>query len=1070
MEPDWIDALQAAGQGFSDGVIERGRAYYHEGRVELTTVEPERFVAYVEGSRVYCVEIEINAAAGKMSSYCPCPAARREPCKHEFATLCAIADVVRDSLGADRTPDWPTRLDDFDAPSSRDPWADVPGATVRAVLVLCPYSTMQYGALAVRAMLRRQLKNGGWSVPKYLPPGRDQPRFDQQSAQWFACAAAGGTPEYVPYGWDGGTPVWDGRMPHLLQGPRTRELLIAAARADCLYVSTADGIEDEPLACDTDGSYRFSMRLECDDESGVRLTGVYARGDRRVPAHEPRILCECGLMVLGDELVEVDYAGGWRWAEPLRRIGTLELPPEAHATLVARLLEDPGAPLEGGLPPAADHTTVPPRPLLNLQPPPHRYYGPEYVPPNADRISGFVSFRYGETEIKPESGASHAVDSATGTTYPRDFDAERALLARLLELGATPGRRSDVVTATLPAVQTHAIVRTLAREGWTVETGALGWVEPDEFSFQVTSGIDWFDLEGGVRFGDEFVGIPRLLESLRKGRETIRLDNGRVGLLPDGLGARFALLPELGRDTDKGLRFHRNQAWLLDALLAEQEASVDTDAEFARVRHGFARFDGIRPRKAGRGFKGKLRPYQEDALGWLRFLGKVGLGGCLADDMGLGKTVMVLAHLLHHRSARKKSERRPALVVAPKSVVWNWIEEARRFAPSLSVLEYAGPASQRDPARIPDYDLVVTTYGVLRRDIDRLKEVSFGYAILDEAQAVKNPASQAWKATRLLNADHRLALTGTPVENHLGDLWAIMEFLNPGLLGPRKTHAAWAKNSRGNDGAFRERITRIMRPILLRRTKEQVLPELPARQETVLFCEMGPKQRRGYDELLAYYRDALLGRIDTEGIDRSRMHVLEALLRLRQAACHPGLLDDECRGQPVAKFDTLLPRLTEVAETGRKALVFSQFTSLLVLLKERLDALEIPYTYLDGKSRRRDKIVRAFQDEAGPPLFLISLKAGGSGLNLTAADHVFLLDPWWNPAVERQAVDRAHRIGQESVVNVYRLVTRDTIEERVLELQAQKRDLADAIVGADTSDGNLLRKITRDDLAALLEG
>jgi len=1091
MEPGWLEESQGEDFIFSRRTAERGRAYYEEGRVELTRVEPDRIVAEVQGTRRYEVEFEFDLATGAVASGCTCPASRREPCKHEFAVLLAVGQLTRAGLMPSGKSDWKARLDAFDPPVPRDPWTDVPGATVRAVLVLCPETTRRFGTTAVRAMLRRRLRNGGWSVPKQLPGGLTRLRFDEQSARWFEFAAEGEErvlDEALPAGM---TPIeWDGREPRFMQGSRAREVLVAAARGGALYLgSDTGGVEGGPLPYDEGGPWRFSMRI---DEGGgsVRLSGSYVRGERRVSADTPALLCDCGVMVLDGELAEVDYAGGWRWAEPLRQVGALELPSEARGALVARLRAHGNEPpVEGGLP-EAEPPAVPPKPALYLKP--KRVHSYSWLDdfdlrPGPGPAQGLVTFQYGGSEVEADAGDRLVVDPVTGEVCARDLDAERAALARLVDFGVTPGEYRVSPVVWVPENRTLALARALRQEGWTVDTQELGWREPDDVSFKVTSDIDWFELQGGVRFGDESIAVPELLRAVRSGQESIRLAGGELGLLPEDLGERFGLLPDLGEETDGGLRFRPNQAWLLDSLLAESEASVDTDAEFERRRRGLARFDSIRPRKAGRGFRGELRPYQQDALGWLRFLERVGLGGCLADDMGLGKTVMVLAHLLHHRAARRKAERKPALVVAPKSLVWNWIEEARKFAPSLAVLEYGGPAAQRDPARIPEHDIAVTTYGVLRRDAHRLKDVPFGYAVLDEAQAVKNPASQTWKAARLLDAEHRLALTGTPVENHLGDLWAIMELVNPGLLGPRRTHAAWAKASRANgtngrggtngrearDGdAFRERVARMVRPILLRRTKEEVLPELPARQETVLFCEMGPKQRRAYDELLDHYRRSLLGRVDEEGLDRSRMHVLEALLRLRQAACHPGLLDTERRRQPAAKFDTLLPRLEEVAERGRKALVFSQFTSLLALLREELARTGLEHAYLDGTTRNRKDVVQRFQASPDLPLFLISLKAGGSGLNLTAADHVFLLDPWWNPAVERQAVDRTHRIGQTDVVNVYKIVTRDTIEERILELQDRKRDLAAAITDNGTGSGsaNPLHNITRDDLAELLGG
>jgi SNF2 family DNA or RNA helicase len=365
---------------------------------------------------------------------------------------------------------------------------------------------------------------------------------------------------------------------------------------------------------------------------------------------------------------------------------------------------------------------------------------------------------------------------------------------------------------------------------------------------------------------------------------------------------------------------------------------------------------------------------------------------------------------------------------------------------------------------IADVDLVLTTYGTLRRDAVELSSIEFDYAILDEAQAIKNSATASAKAARLLNARHRLALSGTPIENHLGELWSLFEFLNPGLLGSARTfQRASAVRTRTDEDL--EWLSRALRPFLLRRTKEQVAPELPRRTEQTLQCELEGPQRRHYDELRAHYRETLLARVARDGVNRSKMQILEALLRLRQAACHSGLIDPRRAHESSAKFDVLIPRLGEVIAEGHKALVFSQFTSFLALLRPRLDALGIKYEYLDGRTRQRAERVERFQTDPDCRLFLISLKAGGLGLNLTAAEYVFLLDPWWNPAAEAQAIDRAHRIGQSRHVFAYRLLARDTVEEKVAELQTTKRQLADAILSADAG---LVRTLKAEDLELLL--
>jgi SNF2 family DNA or RNA helicase len=464
------------------------------------------------------------------------------------------------------------------------------------------------------------------------------------------------------------------------------------------------------------------------------------------------------------------------------------------------------------------------------------------------------------------------------------------------------------------------------------------------------------------------------------------------------------------------------------------------------------------------GFVGQLREYQCEGLGWIEFLRRFSFGGCLADDMGVGKTAQVLALFETRRAARAAGETvPPSLVVLPRSLVFNWKEEAARFTPQLRLLDYTG--IERNGDDFSAYDAVLTTYGTLRCDILRLKDFGFDYIVLDEAQAIKNASTESAKAVRLLKGAHRLALSGTPVENHLGELWSLFEFLNPGMLGSASVFKMAGGVGRTPDEDTRRLLAHGLRPFILRRTKDQVARELPPKTEQTIYCELKPTQRKLYNELRQHYREALLKRVEKDGLAKSKIQVLEALLRLRQAACHPGLLDEKRKGEPSAKLDTLLAQIAEVTEEGHKALVFSQFTSLLSIVRERLDADRVPYEYLDGQTRDRKAPVDRFQNDPDCRLFLVSLKAGGLGLNLTAAEYVFLLDPWWNPAVEAQAVDRAHRIGQTQQVFAYRLIARDTVEEKVLELQKTKRDLAAAIIGEDNS---LIRNLKREDLELLL--
>jgi SNF2 family DNA or RNA helicase len=622
-------------------------------------------------------------------------------------------------------------------------------------------------------------------------------------------------------------------------------------------------------------------------------------------------------------------------------------------------------------------------------------------------------------------------------------------------------------------------VRELLAAGWHVQAEGKVYRRPGAFSLSVTSGIDWFELHGEFRFDEGSAKLPDLLAAIKRGENLVPLDDGTFGMVPEEWLKKYGILAGLGTTHDNHLRFSRCQVGLLDALLASQPES-SCDGVFQRARSELMSFGGIEPCEPPDGFTGILRDYQKDGLGWLHFLEKFGFGGCLADDMGLGKTVQVLALLEERRQNRSAAEREagkgngsvrgngvpgPSLVVAPKSVVFNWIQEVKRFAPQLKILDHTGAGRLKPGEHFEDYDLILTTYGTLRNDAVEFKDVQFDYCILDEGQTIKNANSQSAKATRLLNANHRLVLSGTPIENHLGELWSLFEFLNPGMLGSASVFKLTGAGARNPEPDTRALLGKALRPFILRRTKGRVARELPEKIEQTLYCDLDSKQRKLYNELRDHYRRTLLHQVGLDGMNKSKIQILEALLRLRQAACHPRLIDRSKQSHPSAKLEVLLPLLEQTTEEGHKVLVFSQFTSFLAILREQLDNQKTPYSYLDGQTRDRGTVVERFQTDPDCRLFLISLKAGGLGLNLTAAEYVYLLDPWWNPAVEAQAIDRTHRIGQTRSVFAYRIIARDTVEEKVLELQQTKRDLADAIINVDNS---LIRNLAKEDLELLL--
>ncbi|MFL6199731.1 MAG: DEAD/DEAH box helicase, partial [Thermoanaerobaculia bacterium] len=784
-----------------------------------------------------------------------------------------------------------------------------------------------------------------------------------------------------------------------------------------------------------------------EEDGSCSLTGSLRRGEERLAFSEPSLLLCSGHLFQVGQVSRLDLAG-FAWIPLLARAGwSLRVPAGEKEDLLERLLSSPALP-RLDLPESLhfEVVRVAPRPRLRLRSP--------YRGSSRDWLAADLSFQYGDGEVAALAGDPGLYQRGERRFLLRDPETERNSLDRLRHLGfrlsqSAPGQLSMSV----PPTRVPPAVRALLAEGWTIDAEGKLYRSPGAFQVSVASGIDWFEMRGQAEFEGESVGLPELLAALRRGEGFVTLDDGSLGLIPEEWLQRLGPVAALGQVEGDHLKFKATQVALLDAWL-DSEPSATCDEAFDRARQRLRSFEGVAPAETPRGFRGELRGYQRAGLGWLHFLRDFGFGGCLADDMGLGKTVQVLALLESRRGGEL-----PSLVVVPKSLIFNWLAEAERFTPKLRVLDHTGIGRTRKGDPFAGWDVVLTTYGTLRRDIGPLRQAEFDYVILDEAQAIKNADSQTAKAARLLRGRHRLALTGTPVENHLGELWSLLEFLNPGFLGASSLLRAHSEELRNPGSETRSLLARALRPFLLRRTKEQVAPELPARLEQTLVCELPPDQRRLYNELRDHYRSAL------GAMGSSKILVLEALLRLRQAACHPGLLDPQRADEPCAKLDLLLPQLQEILAEGHKALVFSQFTTFLGLLRRQLDRKGIPYLYLDGRTRDRQEKVEQFQSDPACPLFLISLKAGGLGLNLTAADYVYLLDPWWNPAVEAQAIDRAHRIGQTRPVFASRLVARDTVEEKILELQKSKRELADAIIQADKS---LLAALSREDLELLL--
>jgi SNF2 family DNA or RNA helicase len=583
-----------------------------------------------------------------------------------------------------------------------------------------------------------------------------------------------------------------------------------------------------------------------------------------------------------------------------------------------------------------------------------------------------------------------------------------------------------------------------------------------QISIEVNENIDWFDVKALIKFGIYLVPFAKLRKLLLAGKSEFELPNGEIAVIPSSWFVNYAelfnFMEDRGVDDIMVLRKHHL------ALAKEMEAGNLVQLTLSRKLEKLRDFEAIEEYEIPFSFSGTLRPYQHAGYNWLRFLNEFKFGGCLADDMGLGKTVQTLALLA---SEKEKNPGFTSLLVMPTSLIYNWELEAKKFTPELRILVYSGTQRIKDPWRFGDYDLVLTSYGITRLDIEVLKDFFFNYIILDESQAIKNPSSNISAAVMQLKSKQKLILTGTPVENGTMDLWSQMNFINPGLLG---NQASFKKQfllpiEKQDDKEKAIKLNVMIKPFILRRLKSQVATDLPEKIINVKYSAMTAEQEEIYDEVKNYYREKIISDIKSTGRNNQQFTLLRGLTQLRQIANHPKLVRDNYTGDS-GKLEDVTYMLQSTISEGHKVLVFSQFVRHLAIVKEYLEKEGISYAYLDGSTKDRQAQVEKFQDQEDIKVFLISLKAGGVGLNLTKAEYVFLLDPWWNPAVEAQAIDRAHRIGQQNKVIIYKFISRGSVEEKIMALQSRKLALAGELISTEES---FMKSLGQDDIAALLD-
>jgi superfamily II DNA or RNA helicase len=1040
-----LTRLEVARAEMSERVARRPIGLYSPRPVELReaplrlTYQESAYFNYGPG----IVRVDMPVEEDPLRPGCTC-AEGVDACQHMLTALDNAVDVLRDPQHPLRrklvqelaTPGWERFLRAFGEGLGRAVGSEAEPDTRIAFKI-----EDRAGTPSVEVVVQKVLKRGGWSAGTRLPNSglleeAKRPR-DPRDAPVLA-ALTDGFEETGGFGYHSPSRARMFRvLSALVDHPRAfvagRPARVAHARLRLVLEPAGDGVE-----------------------------AALALGPRRFRAAEIRAAAQGGEHIIAIDGASATVTLGKLDERARALVAALErhptrFPPESHDELL-RHLQRLQESVEIELPEALQGAPVPAdaRPVVRLAP--DEGGGETEVAVLMRPIAGGPVFPPGEGPAV----VMHAVGGrrvAAHRALAEEPAAVRATIASLPLPEPMPGEAwrwklaaGEAVLDLLAALRTlgDAVVVEWPEAGKKVD---LASTSLRSLRLRITERRDWFGVEGGVEVDGEEVPFAALLDAVRSGRRYVQVSPNRFAAIEDDLRQRIAGAADALFRGRHGVEVSPFGAEAL-ADLVDDPGHLEAAAGWHNLVRRIDAARSIEP-AVPEGLTAELRHYQVDGFRWLARLAAWGMGGCLADDMGLGKTVQALALLVARASLG------PALVVAPTSVGPNWVAEAARFAPGLRVRLYREAGREAMLADARPGDLFVTSYGLATRDADALRNVRFATLIIDEAQAIKNALTRRARAVRDLDAAYRVALTGTPVENHLGELWSLMRILAPGLLGSwdQFRERFVAPIERYRDPERRAALARLLRPFLLRRTKAEVAPELPERTEIARFVDLSAAERRLYDDAR---RAALVAIASGEG--DARFVLLAALTKLRRLACHPRLYD-EASTIPSSKLAALLEIVRELRETGHRALVFSQFTSHLALVREALDAEGITYAYLDGStpSEERTRRIAAFQ-AGGSDLFLISLKAGGTGLNLTAADYVIHLDPWWNPAVEDQATDRAHRIGQTRAVTVIRLIVRGTIEEAVLALHGDKRALA---AGVFDEEGGPAR-LSTEDLADLI--
>ena len=1052
---DWNRLVDLA----EPSIAQRGRTYFYQGRAKLFIVGDHDAMLHVQGSgpSPYNVDISLKRGESRYLVYanCDCPYAKgtpREICKHKVAAFLALSHHYQNQ--------------------SRNRWS--------RLLTMALEQVERPKQVTKSVLVFRLNLNGSYQVitPMLAAAGRipEEVIDDPDALAGFLESEA----SKVQF-----RDVQNRVQPERIANAPLEHIAAMDVLVRNYYTSAWAPTLDLTLPLLTDallyeGDHRQPLRrrvwvsnepakLEVEvqaAEDGIRLVGYLCTREERTridPNHVKPVGHDTGWVLIGSRVTKLGTA------QPVTSLFLSKPEISVPAEEADEFYED-------YLPSLIEHATVSGHGVggwreVRESPVPRVYLTEEDQELFAELRFGYGDYEAVYDRLLPTETVFRDPTIPALIRLRRDAGAEQKFWKALASYGLKRGLGGDTRYVLRQNVHTidfliHQVPR-LAADGYEVygeeeiKSVRVSRCTP-KVSLRVSSGIDWFDVKVIVEFGETHVSFAEIRKAVRKRERFVKLADGSMGEIPEEWMARYKHLFDLAEDSDEGLRLTRSQAVLLGQAISEAD-NATTDAEVRNQLAKLRDLTSIEEKPLPSGFHGEMRHYQKSGYDWLHFLHDYGFGGCLADDMGLGKTIQALAFL---RSLRDSGHSGAAdLIVMPRSLLTNWAREAERFVPGTRILTYAEVDRPKDTSEFDNCDLVLTTYGVMLRDLDLLRDYRFHYVILDESQAIKNPLAQTARAARSLSADHRLVLTGTPVENSTIELWSQFAFINPGMLGSMdyfKTEFAAAIERRRDDDAARK-LRSMVYPFILRRTKQQVAPDLPPIDERVVYCDMEPAQRKLYDRTRDEYRHALMGLIEGRGMNAARMKVLEGLLRLRQISNHPRLVDKSSKVDSV-KYEVLLEMLETLRAEGHKALVFSQFVRMLRIIRTGLEARGIPYQYLDGSTNNRQQRVDEFQSNPEVPFFLISLKAGGVGLNLTAADYVIHVDPWWNPAVERQASDRTHRIGQRKPVSVTKLIARDTVEEKMLLLQDRKKDLVDQLITTETS---FFKSLTPDDVEAL---